>query len=102
MSNYVMVYYGEPHFESREAGANYRADWEAWAAGIGDAFVNPGTYLEAASSVRSGDVSDTNSSTRLTGFSIVKADSMDAAIEIAKGCPHTRHGKIDVAKAMEM
>ena len=38
----------------------------------------------------------------MTGISIVKADSMDAAIEMVKGCPHLEHGTVDVAEAMEM
>jgi len=38
----------------------------------------------------------------LTGFSVVKADGMDAALKMAKGCPHLEHGTVDVAEAMEM
>jgi hypothetical protein len=32
----------------------------------------------------------------------VKADSMDAALEMAKGCPHLEHGTIEVAEVKEM
>jgi hypothetical protein len=39
---------------------------------------------------------------RLVGFSIVEADSIDAAVEMAKKCPHLAHGTIDVAEAMDM
>ena len=50
--------------------------------------------------VSSGGVSD--GSDRLTGFSIVKAESMDAALEMAKVCPHLEHGTVDIAEVMEM
>jgi hypothetical protein len=38
----------------------------------------------------------------LTGFSIVLADNMDAALEIARRCPFLEIGTIEVAEAMEM
>ncbi len=64
----------------------------AWVGGIGDALINPGTPLGKPKTVSSGGVSDDSGSNRLMGFSIVKADSMDAALEMAKGCPFLEFG----------
>ncbi len=104
MSNYVFIYYGEPKFDSQEKGAKYQEKWKSWVGGIGDAWVNPGTPFGMPKTVSSGgvSVSDNGGSNRLTGFSIVKADSMDAALAMAKRCPHLEHGTVDVAEAMEM
>ncbi len=102
MKNYVFAYYGEPKFKSPEDGAKYKEKWKAWMGGLGDALVNPGTPLGKPKTVRSGGVSDGGGSNRVTGFSTVKAGSMDAALEMAKRCPHLEHGTIDVAEAMEM
>src|SRR5260370_37911782 len=102
LNNYAFAYYGEPKFESPEEGAKYMAKWRAWAGGLGDALVNPGVPFGNPKTVSSGGVSDGGGSNRLTGFSIVKADSMDAALEMAKGCPHLEHGTVDVAEALEM
>jgi hypothetical protein len=38
----------------------------------------------------------------LSGFSIVKADSMEAVLKMVKGCPHLDHGTIEVAEVMDM
>ena len=39
----------------------------------------------------------------MSGFSIVKADSMDAALEMAKECPLLEiGGTLEVAEVMEM
>jgi len=95
MSNYVFTYYGEPNFKSPDEGGKYMAKWLAWTDGLGDA-------LGKSKTVSSNGVSDDGRSNRLTGFSIVKADSMDAALKMAKGCPHLEHGTVDVAEAMEM
>ncbi len=102
MNNYVITYYGEPKFKSQEEGANYMKKWGEWVGGLGKALVNPGVPLKRGKTVSSGGVSDNNSSNRLTGYSVVQANSMDAAIEMAKGCPHLEHGTVDVAEAMEM
>lgn len=102
MPDYVFAYYGEPTFESREAGTEHMTKWRAWMGGLGDAIVNPGCPTGKPKTVSSGGVSDGAGSNRLTGFSVVKADSMDAAIEMAQGCPHLDHGTVDVAEAMDM
>lgn len=102
MSNYVLTYYGEPNFTSPDEGGKYMAKWLAWTDGLGDALVNPGVPMGKSKTVSSNGVSEDERSNRLTGFSIVKADSMDAALKMAKGCPHLEHGTVDVAEAMEM
>jgi hypothetical protein len=102
MPDYVFAYYGEPKFASPEKGAQHMAKWKAWISGLGAALVNPGSPFGKTKTVSSGAVSDRGGSNRLTGYSIVKAGSMDAALEMAKGCPHLEHGTVDVAEVMEM
>ena len=102
MPNYVFAYYGEPTFESREEGAEHMAKWRAWMGGLGDAIVNPGWPMGKPKTVSSAGVSDGSGSNRLTGFSVVKADSIDAAVEMAMACPHLEQGTVDVAEAMDM
>ncbi len=103
MSNYVFAYHGGKKPESPEEGANDMAKWKAWVGGLGDAVVNPGTPLGKSKIVSAEGVSDGGGPNVLTGFSIVKADSMDAALNMAKGCPHLEHGgTLEVAEVMEM
>lgn len=102
MNNYIFAYYGEPKFESPEEGAKHMAKWKAWVGGLGDVLVDPGTPLGKPKTLSSSGVSDGGGTKRLLGFSIVKADSMDAALEMAKGCPYLEHGTIDVAEVMKM
>ena len=102
MSNYVFTYYGEPAFKTQEEGANYLKKWLEWTDSLGKALVNPGVPMGKSKTVSSNGVSDNNSSNRLTGYSVVQAESIDFAIEMAKRCPHLEHGTVDVAEAMEM
>ena len=102
MSNYVFTYYGEPNFKSPDEGGKYMAKWLAWTDGLGDALVNPGVPMGKSKTVSSSGVSDDAGLNRVTGFSIVDAESMDAALKIAKACPHLEHGTMGVHEAMEM
>lgn len=98
MPNYAIVYYGEAQFDSPEAGKAYQESWRAWMGTIGDNWVNMGTFLATPQRVNEGSEPDTDVATRLTGISVITADSLDAAIELTKGCPHLEHGVIDVAE----
>jgi len=103
MPNYVFAYHGGKKPESPEAGAELMAKWNAWLGGLGDAVVDPGTPLGKSKTVSSSGVSDDGGSNPLSGFSIVKADSMDAALEMAKESPFLElEGTIEVAEAMKM
>ncbi|MCZ6607669.1 MAG: hypothetical protein O7A64_08385 [Alphaproteobacteria bacterium] len=103
MPNYVFAYHGGKKPESPEEGAKHMAKWKAWIGGLGDAVVNPGTPLGQSKTVSSGGVSDDGGSNPLSGFSIVTADGMDAALEMAKGSPFLGiGGTIEVAEVMEM
>ena len=99
MAKYALIYYGEPHAENAEDG---RARFQQWLEGLGDAVVNPGMPLGPAQKVSTNGVTDNGGSDRLTGLSIVNAESMDAAIEMAKACPFLEVGTVDVAQIFEM
>jgi hypothetical protein len=102
VKEYAFTYYGEPKFANPEAGKKHLEKFMAWIGGLGDALVNPGTPLGETRTVSSAGVTDGGGPRRLTGFSIVKADSLDAAVEMARRCPHLEHGTVDVSETMEM
>ena len=103
MNDYVFVYRGGNEFKSKEDGAKHMAKWGEWVGGRGDASVNPGAPFGKSKTVGSGGVSDDGGPNPLTGYSIVKAKSLDAALEMAKACPHLDIvGTIVVAEVMEM
>ena len=103
MNNYVFAYRGGKKFESPEEGTKHMAKWGAWVGGLGDASVNRGSPFAKSKTVSSSGVSDDSGSNPLTGYSIVKAGSLDAALKMAKACPHLDiGGSIVVAEVMEM
>jgi hypothetical protein len=62
--------------------------------------VNPGNPFGASTSV-GGSGANGAATSGLSGFSIVAADSLDAASELAKGCPVIEAGgSVDVYEAI--
>ena len=56
--------------------------WNSWFEGVGDAVVDRGNpVFESTSLGRSG------AGTNLGGYSIVRADDLESAVAVAKGCP---------------
>ena len=102
MSTYIIAYHGGKKPESPEDGAKHMEKWQDWIKSLGDTVVNPGTPLGPSKIVRSTGVSDNNGSDRLTGFAMVKAESLNAAIEIAKTDPFLTMGNVEVAEVFGM
>ena len=102
MPEYVFAYHGGKKPETPEQGAQLMARWKAWLGDLGDAVVNPGTPLGKSKTVSADGVTDDGGPNPLAGFSILQADDMDAAIEMARACPFLEMGTIEVAEAMQM
>ena len=101
MPKYVIAYLGGKQVANPQDRAAHMTRWKAWVDELGAAMVNPGTPLGPGKLVSSDGVSE-HGPNRLTGFSIVLADNMEAALDIAKRCPFLEIGTIEVAEAMEM
>ena len=102
MAKYIFAYHGGKKPESEEAMQEMMARWQAWIGNHGDAMTDPGNPVGMSKTVSSGSVADDGGSNPLSGYSMVEADDMDAALAIAKGCPHVDHGTIEVAEIMEV
>ena len=61
--------------------------WMAWFGGMGDAVVDGGNPAGAWRTVGAAGVTDGGGANPVTGYSVIKADSLDAAVKIAQGCP---------------
>ena len=104
MPNYILAYHGGKKPETPEEGAEGMAKFQAWVCDLGDATINPGTPLGMSKTVSADGISDGGGVNPMSGFSIVKAKDMDAALEIAKICPFLEMGTatIVVSEQMEM
>ena len=91
MANYVLVYHGGGMPESPEEGAKVTQAWNVWFGELGDSLVDGGNPASATKTIAA-DGSVTDDASGPSGYSILKADSLDAAVALAKGCPVLQGG----------
>ncbi len=88
MAKYVLVYHGGNMPETEEEGAAVTGAWNEWLGALGPAIVDLGNPTGAAKTVAPGGaVSDGGEANPASGYSVISANDLDAAVEAAKGCP---------------
>jgi len=94
MANYVLLYSGGKMPSSPAEQAAALKEWEAWFGKMDGAVVDEGDPFsgKAKSIASDGKVSDGAMGMMASGYSILKADSLNAAAEMAKGCPVLKSG----------
>ena len=90
--------------ESEEGMDKLVAAWSTWFDSRGGRLLDGGNPVGAAKTINSdGSVSDGGGVNPLAGYSLIEAGSLDAAVDIAKGCPVIGNGgSVEVAEAMDM
>jgi hypothetical protein len=102
MANFLYAYRGGGMAATDAEREASMAAWGAWFGKLGPAIVEPGNPLGASTSI-SASGGGGQADSKLTGFTVVKADSLDAAGELAKGCPvFDEGGSIDVYETIEV
>ena len=98
MAKYVLVYQGGSMAETEEAQQAAIAAWGEWFGSLGSAVVDGGAPFGPSAAVGGGA-----SRTGLTGYSILRADDLDGAVQLAAGCPIVADGgTVDVYEAIDV
>jgi hypothetical protein len=88
MANFLLLYTGgaAPTPADRD---KIMQQWGGWMAKLGDKFVDAGNPLGRSKNLSNGGAVHDGAAQNpaATGYSILKADSLTSATELAKGCP---------------
>jgi hypothetical protein len=89
MAKFVLLYTGGSMPEGEAEQASVMQAWGEWMGRLGSALVDGGQpFTATAKSISSdGSVTDGPVGIMASGYSILEADSLDAAVEMAKSCP---------------
>jgi hypothetical protein len=87
MANYLLAYKGGTMAASDEERKLAMAAWGAWFGGLGAAVVDPGNPFGPSATVADDTTVSEGAPSALTGYSVLSADSLQAAGELVKGCP---------------
>jgi hypothetical protein len=103
MTKFVLAYTGGSVPESDEQQKAVMDAWMKWFGELGQAVVDGGAPFSSSSTVgANGSVSSPGAS-GLTGYSVIEADSLDAAVAQAKGCPVLADGgNVEVYETIQM
>lgn len=105
MTKYVLLYSGGSMPQSEAEQAQAMKGWEAWFSKLGKAVVDQGDpFTPKAKSVNSdGSVAEGPVGGLASGYSILEANSLDAAVKMARGCPVLQGGaKISVFETLHV
>lgn len=92
MAKYLLLYSGGKMPEGEAEMAAVTAAWESWFGQLGGAVADGGNPFSGASKAISADGSVSDGAGSASGYSVLEADSLDAATTMAKGCPVLQGG----------
>lgn len=103
MSQYIITYLGGNQPSSPEEGKQHFAKYKEWLSSLGEAVVSPANPFKNTSTVNSDGSVTAGSTTSMSGYTIVEADSIEAALDMAKACPFLDiDGSLEVSELVQM
>lgn len=102
MANYLLVYHGGGSMPANEAEqAQVMQGWTDWFGKLGPALVDGGNPASQTRVIASDGSVGPAGSNPPSGYSVIKADGIDAAVALAKGCPILGSGSIEVVETID-
>ena len=99
MPRYLLAYHGGHVDESQEGRERVMKEFGEWFAELGPRLIDPGNPIARAVTVDGGTVSDRGGSNPVSGYTVIEADDMEAAIELVKRGPIVQGGRtVEIAE----
>ncbi len=94
MTKFMLIYTGGMGMEADpEEQQKIMAEWGAWYDQLGAAIVDGGApFAESKHVTSSGTGDGPGGGTPATGYTVIEADSLDAAVAKCENHPHINHG----------
>ena len=103
MTQFVFVYLGGNQPSSPEEANKHFSKYMEWLSSLGDLVVSPTIPLKNTHTVSADGAIREGGSSAMSGFSIIKSESMEAALSIAQACPFLEiGGSLEVSELMQM
>jgi hypothetical protein len=96
MGNFVLSFRGQ---QDRTVSSSEEAEWGAWFGKIAESVTDFGHRVGPVRAIGDGP----RDHSALGGYVVITASDLDAAVELAKGCPGLDHGGgVEVGETVEM
>lgn len=103
MAQFIIVYLGGNPPSTPEEGQRHFAKYKEWLSALGDSVVSPANPFKNTYTMKSDGAVVAGSSTAMSGYTVIRADSIEIAVDAAKGCPFLDiGGSLEVSELVEM
>lgn len=102
MSIFIISYLGGEMPANQEESAKHFEKYKEWLTSLGSSLVSPTNPLKDTQTINPDGSVSPGSTTAMSGFSILEADSIDIATEMAKSCPFLEiGGSLEISELMQ-
>ena len=103
MAKYMLVYLGGEHPTNPEEGKKHFEEYREWLVSLGDAVISAANPLKDTHVISPDGSANAGSSTLMSGFSVLEAPSIEAAVLMSESCPFLKiGGTLEVSELIEM
>ena len=103
MPQYIFVYLGGEYPSDPEEGQKHFAKYQEWLTSLGDAVVSPAIPFKDTHTVHPDSKVEPGTTSAMSGLSIIRMPSMDAALKVAQSCPFLEiNGTLEISEMIDM
>mgnify|MGYP000033794711 CR=1 FL=1 len=103
MAQFIITYLGGNPPATPQEGKQHFAKYKAWLEALADKVVSPANPFKDTHTISSDGSVKPVSSTHMSGYTVIQADTMEQALELAKGCPFLEvGGTLEVSELVQM
>jgi len=103
MPQYVIVYLGGEQPSSPEEGKQHFSKYMEWLSSLGASVVSPANPLKNTHVIKPDGTVAAGSTSTMSGYTIIEANTLEAALTVAKACPFLNiGGSLEVSELAEM
>jgi len=103
MPQYIFIYLGGDYPSDPKEGKKHFEKYQSWLSDLGDAVISPAIPFKDTYTVHPDGKTEPGTTTLMSGMSILRFESMQAALEAASTCPFREiNGTLEVSEMIDM
>ena len=103
MAKFMLMYLGGDQPSNPEEGKIHFEEYRNWLVSLGDSIVSAANPLKDTHVIHPDGKIEQGSTTEMSGFTIIEADSIEEAVKISQTCPFKKiGGTLEVSELVQM
>ena len=102
MAEFLMVYHGGSMPETDDEIAYETARWGDWMNSLGGQLIEPRAPVGKSKTFSASGITDDGGANPVSGYSIVEAENIEAALVLIKACQHLDGGTIELTLKIDV